>query len=229
MNTQQNIKRFETLMKEINREGIENLMDFIKKSDFYKAPSSTRFHLSTPGGLLQHSLNVYDAMMALCFDNGDSTYSYMVAGKEVAKISRESLIIMTLLHDLCKTYFYKLDYKNQKTYDANKVATADKQQVKHDNNGDFIWETVETYVVEDRIPYGHGEKSVMMIEEFVKLTSQERYAIRWHMGYTDVSQSQQYAIAEAFKLHPIAWALHNADMQASTFMEDDKDNKPNYQ
>ena len=225
MNNEANRIRFEELMGKINRIGVDKLMDYIRKSDFYFAPTSTRFHLSAEGGLLQHSLNVYDALISSLRKNEDGTYSYIVAGKEVDRITEESAIIMSLLHDICKTYFYAKDYKNQKTYDAAKVQAAEGWQVKHDNNGDFIWETVEIFTVDDKIPYGHGEKSVMIIEEFMRLTGQERYAIRWHMGYTDVSSTSQYSIAEAYKKYPIAWALHNADMQASTFMEDEKDNK----
>lgn len=223
MNAGKLIGRFEELMGKVQREGKDGLMEFIRKSDFYTAPTSTRFHLCTEGGLLQHSLNVYDALTA-SLTKTDNGYSYMVAGKEVAQTSEESVIIMALLHDICKTYFYVKDYKNQKTYDEEKVKAAENWQVKHDNNGDFIWETVEIYTIDDKIPYGHGEKSVMMIEQYMHLTGLERYAIRWHMGHADISPTQQYAINEAYKKYPIAWALHNADMMASTFMEDDKDN-----
>jgi len=225
MDNELNKKRFEDLMGKVKRDGVNKLMDYIRKSDFYTAPTSTRFHLSVEGGLLQHSLNVYDAFVSSLRNNEDGTYSYMVAGKEVDRIAEESAIIMALLHDICKTYFYAKDYKNQKTYDAAKVQAAEDWQVKHDNNGDFIWETVEIFTVDDKIPYGHGEKSVMIIDEFMRLTGQEKYAIRWHMGYTDVPPTMQYSISEAYKKYPIAWALHNADVQASTFMEEDKSNK----
>lgn len=227
MNTEKNIERFEALMKKVKREGVDKLMEYIRKSDFYSAPTSTRFHLSVRGGLLQHSLNVYDALIASLIENGrDGAYSYVIAGKEVVKIEDESVVVMALLHDLCKTYFYATETRNRKTYDKEKVAKADPWQVKKDNTGElFIWESYEAYTVDDKVPYGHGEKSVMMIEEYMKLKPVERYAIRWHMGYTDVSPMQQYAISEAFKKYPIAWALHNADMQASTFMEEEEDNK----
>ena len=219
-----NIKRFEELVGNIKREGINELMEYIRKSDFYTAPTSTRFHLSVAGGLLQHSLNVYDALTSSLRDNKDGTYSYMVAGKEVQRVEQESIVIMTLFHDICKTYFYAADTKNQKTYDPEKVAAAESWQVKKDNKGSFIWETIDTYTVDDKIPYGHGEKSVMMVEEYMHLKPVERFAIRWHMGFTDVSPMQQYTIGQAYKKYPIAWALHNADMQASTYMEDEKEN-----
>ena len=225
MNTKENIEIFEALMSKVKREGIDGLMGYIRKSDFYTAPTSTRFHLSVEGGLLQHSLNVYDALVASLKDNGDGTFSYMVAGKEVEKIPEESVILMALVHDICKTYFYAAEIKNRKVYDKDRVeeARAARQQIKNDSNGDYFWESYNGYTVDDQIPYGHGEKSVMIVENYIKLTGMERYAIRWHMGFTDVSPMQQYTISAAYKKYPIAWALHNADMQASTFMEDDTD------
>lgn len=47
------------LLRSVNREGMDELINFIEKSDFFKAPASTRFHGSYEGGLLEHSLNVY--------------------------------------------------------------------------------------------------------------------------------------------------------------------------
>lgn len=197
MDRQANIKRFEDEMSKVNREGIDKLMRYIKGSDMYTAPASTRFHLSVAGGLLQHSLNVLDAMRNDLRANEDGTHSYMVAGKNVATITEESLVIMTLLHDICKTNFYKVVQKWRK--DANNK-----------------WEQYDTFEVEDKVPYGHGEKSVMMIEEFMKLKPEERYAIRWHMGYTE---SDTLSLNNAIDKYPIIWALHSADTKASHFME----------
>ena len=165
MDRQANIDRFEAEMAKVNREGANKLMGYIRKSDMYTAPASTRFHLSVAGGLLQHSLNVLDAFRESLRKNDDGTYSYMVAGKNVATITEESMVIMALLHDICKTNFYTVVMKWRK-----------------DKNNK--WEQYETFEVDDKVPYGHGEKSVMMIEEFMKLKPEERYAIRCHMGYT---------------------------------------------
>ena len=74
-------------------------------------------------------------------------------------IPQESLIIIALLHDICKTNFYKVDFRNAK-------------------NALGVWEKVPYYAVEDTIPYGHGEKSVMMITEYIKLTVEEKYCIK---------------------------------------------------
>ena len=214
---QENIKRFEELMNSVTREGKDKLMDYIKnKTDFYKAPASTQFHLSCEGGLLQHSLNVYDCLMA----KKDSP----IWKKTFEKISDESLIIMALLHDLCKVNFYVKGTKNQKTYDADKVAAAEKWQVKHDAMGDFVWETVLNYEVKDSMPLGHGEKSVMLINCFMHLIDFEIFAIRWHMGFSE-EKSQYKALGEAIEKYPIILALYEADLEASKILEDVSGNK----
>lgn len=221
--TEDNIARFEKLMGEVKGPGVEQLMDYIRKSDFYTAPASTKHHLSVEGGLLQHSLNVYDCLMSRMIKNPTGEYQYIVAGNTVATTDHESLIIMALLHDICKTNFYTKGSKNQKTYDPDKVKKAERWQIKHDNMGDFIWETIETYEVDDKVPYGHGEKSVMMIEEFMKLTAVERYAIRWHMGYTD--DGNKLTLGQAIIKYPLILALHIADQEASSFLEENTGNK----
>lgn len=206
MDRQANIERFEMEMAKVNRPGVDKLMGYLRKSDMYSAPASTRFHLSVTGGLLQHSLNVLDALEGAMRVNEDGTYSYMVAGKNVATITEESLVIMTLLHDVCKTNFYSTVMKWRK-----------------DKNNK--WEQYETFEVDDKVPYGHGEKSVMMIEEFMKLKAEERYAIRWHMGFTE---SDTRSLGNAIDKYPIIWALHTADTAASHFMEELTGNKLAY-
>lgn len=184
------IKSFEELLLSTKREGIEKLLDFIRKSDFYKAPASTRFHSCHEGGLLEHSLNVYDCLTAK---------RQNPIWKDIfASISEESLIIVSLLHDLCKTYFYKVEMRNKKI--------------------DGVWEQVPCYTVEDMIPYGHGEKSVMMIESYIKLTSMERYVIRWHMGFSEPKENYN-PLGCAIKKYPLVWAIHEADNEATYLLE----------
>ena len=135
INTEENIKRFEELMGSVERDGVTELMDYIKnKTDFYTAPASTRFHLSEEGGLLKHSLHVYECLNA---KTSAPIWKDILCG-----VSRETILIVSLLHDICKTYYYTTDYKNQKTYDADKVNSAKPSEIKHDAKGHFIWETV---------------------------------------------------------------------------------------
>lgn len=204
------ISKFEELLSEVKREGIENLLGFIRKSDFYTAPASTRFHLSEEGGLLKHSLHVYECL---------NLKKQSPLWEDVLKnVSRETILIVSLLHDLCKTYYYVTDYKNQKTYDADKVRSASPREVKHDAKGDFIWETVPCYTIDNKYPLGHGSKSVVFILQYIRLSMEEITAITYHMGaYCDSSQWTE--LGQAYDKYPLALALHQADMEATHILE----------
>lgn len=201
MSEQTNIERFEHLLKSTKRAGIEDLIEFICKSDFYTAPASTRFHSCHEGGLLEHSLNVYDRLISKFNDE---------LWKSSVEVGSDSLIIAALLHDLCKSYFYGTELKNKKEYH-------DKGS-KSDSNGRFDWVTVPSYVVDDKIPYGHGEKSVMMIEEYIKLKPIERYAIRWHMGFSEPKENWN-TLGTAMRKYPLILALHMSDLESTYLLE----------
>lgn len=201
----ENIQRFEQLLMATNRAGIENLLEFIRKSDFYTAPASTKFHMSCEGGLLQHSLNVYDALVAKVENNP-------IWKKE---FNSASLAITALLHDLCKTYFYVSEVKNRKVYKENGS--------KMDSNGRYDWESYMGYTIEDQFPYGHGEKSVMMTEQFIRLTAEERYAIRWHMGFSEPKENWNY-LGKTYEKYPLALALSEADLEATYLLEKEDKN-----
>ena len=181
-------EQFIQLLKSVQREGMEDLIKFIENSDFFKAPASTRFHGDFEGGLLQHSLKVYEILR----EKLKHTPNDM-------NISEDTIKIVALLHDICKTNFYKIDYRNAK-------------------NALGAWEKVPYYTVEDTIPYGHGEKSVMMITEYMKLTSEEKYAIRWHMGYTEPKELYN-TIGAAYKKYPLALLVFEADLEATYFFD----------
>jgi hypothetical protein len=182
------IEEFRNLIKSINREGMDNLINFIEKSDFYTAPASTRFHGNYEGGLLEHSMKVYEIL------------KYKVENSVMdIEVSEDTLKIVALLHDICKVNYYKVDYRNAK----NEVG---------------IWEKVPYYTVEDTIPYGHGEKSVMMLTEYIKLTVEEKYCIRWHMGFTEPKELYS-TISAAYKKYPLALLLHEADLEATYFYD----------
>ena len=210
MSDNSNIAKFEELLGEVKREGIENLLGFIRKSDFYTAPASTRFHLSEEGGLLKHSLHVYECLNA--------KLSAPIWKDVLKDTNRETILIVSLLHDLCKTYYYVTDYKNQKTYEVNKVKSASSREVKHDTKGDYIWETVPCYTVDNKYPLGHGSKSVYFILQYIKLTMEEIAAITHHMGaYCDSSLWNE--LGQAYEKYPLALALHQADMEATHILE----------
>lgn len=200
----ENKDRFVSLVRSIDREGINELVEFLEKSDFYTAPASTRFHCSIPEGLLIHSLNVYDM-----FEQKRKTEPYKTV---LGNISDDSSKIVTLFHDICKTYMYETDYKNKKIYSETGS--------KKDEKGRFDWQAVEFYKVNDLVPYGHGEKSVMMLEEFIKLQPIERYAIRWHMGFTEPKENWN-ALGSAIEKYPVILALHESDLEATYLLEKD--------
>lgn len=201
MAKQTNIERFESLLRSTERAGMDNLMEFIRKSDFYTAPASTRYHSCHEGGLLEHTLNVYDRLVSKFNDE---------LWKEKVDVGSDSLIIAALLHDLCKSYFYGTELKNKKVYSDNGT--------KSDSNGRFDWVTVPSYTVDDKIPYGHGEKSVMMIEEYIKLKPMERYAIRWHMGFSEPKENWN-TLGTAMRKYPLILALHMADLESTYLLE----------
>ena len=173
-------EEFINLLKQIDREGMDKLIEFLERTDFFEAPASTRFHGCFKGGLLEHSMKVYEILKTKTEDS-------------------DSVKIIALLHDVCKANFYKVDYRNAK-------------------NEQGVWEKVPYYTVDDTIPYGHGEKSVMMISEFIKLTPEERYAIRWHMGFSEPKELYG-TIGIAYKKYPIALLVHEADLEATYFYD----------
>lgn len=190
-------ERFIEIFKtEIQREGSGALLDYLlsPQSDFFTAPASSRFHNSFPGGLLNHSLNVYDC---LC----DILENDRVLRSMDLNVSKETAAITALLHDLCKVNFYKESTRNVK-----------------DENG--VWQKVPYYEIDDRLPYGHGEKSVYIITGFMRLTREEAFAIRYHMGFSGDSNDRD--VSSAFGMFPLAFALNTADTEASLYIETKK-------
>lgn len=177
----------------IKREGADKLLEYLLSpaSDFFTAPASARYHSSYEGGLCEHSLNVFDCLVGYLESahvKNDLKFSY----------SMESIAIVSLLHDLCKINVYKKGFRNVK-----------------DESG--AWKRVDTFEYDDPMPYGHGEKSVYMISPFMKLTREEAFAIRYHMGYSSTEDPRN--VSAAFEMFPLAFALSVADSEATYFIE----------
>ena len=176
----------------IERSGSVQLLEWLSRTDFFVAPASTKFHCACEQGLVMHSVNVYNVMMQRYFDPETD--------------NRESFAICGLLHDVCKSGFYKISSRNVK------------------NNETGRWEAVPYYTIEDSFPYGHGEKSVFMVERFLKLKPAEAVAIRWHMGgFYCAAKGGEYAINHAYERYPLAVKLHLADIEASYLIEGAQD------
>lgn len=186
---EENQERFIQIYNQyIKREGADNLLDWLINSDFFTAPASSKFHSAYEGGLCEHSLKVFDRYVRLL---------KMEYGEEFSNhISMESVAIIALLHDVCKVDFYKTDYRNVKV--------------------DGQWVQVPYYTVEDKLPYGHGEKSVYIVGSFIKLTREEAICINWHGGgFDERVRGGSYAMAEAYYKFPNAMIFHTADMMAT--------------
>ncbi len=168
----------------IHRDGLEELLKFLESTDFFTAPCSTKFHLCVPGGLCQHSLNVYDRLIRLCIDE---------YGEE---FNEESVAICALFHDICKACYYKTEMRNVK------------------ENGEWVQKPY--YTVDDALPYGHGEKSVYIINGYMRLSREEAMAINWHMGGFDCRvQGGSHAYEAAYSKYKFAVLMHIADLEAT--------------
>lgn len=172
----------------ITREGSAKLLEWLKKSDFFRAPASTKFHSAHAGGLCEHSVKTYYRFL----QNLEMEY----AEEAEEKVSSESAAIIALLHDVCKVNYYKEEMRNVKV--------------------DGEWVQKPYYTVDDALPYGHGEKSVYIISGFMWLTREEAMAINWHMGGFDQRVlGGSYALSDVFYKYPTALLFHLSDVQAT--------------
>lgn len=181
-------EEFNNIFREhVVRDGSEKFLAWLENTDFFTAPASTKFHCACEGGLLLHSLNVYEVLRGKYFEQGDS---------------EESFALCALLHDICKSQYYKTSTRN----------------VKNDETGQ--WEKKAFYMVEDQFPYGHGEKSVFLIERFIRLKIDEAVAIRWHMGgFDDSARGGSFSVSQAYEKYPLAVKLQLSDMEATYLLE----------
>lgn len=188
MNTKE---EFMEIFSAIRRPGADKLLAYLTGSDFFTAPASTKYHGAVEGGLLEHSLNVYSILKSKA--ETDPMWKDRLAG-----VSQETIAIVALLHDICKTNFYDVEMKNRKV--------------------DGMWVQQPEWVCRDKFPIGHGEKSVIMILRYMQLTDEEIYAIRWHMGPYSGDKDWQN-ISAAFSQCPLALALFESDMEATYLCE----------
>lgn len=189
--------RFLDLLRSTKREGIEDLICWIESTDFFSAPASTRYHDSFEGGLLQHSLRVYDWLKALA----DFYSKTPLAAGPLKELTPDSIILVALCHDFCKIGCYKTEMRWRKD--------------QHNR-----WEQYPTYKFEEDFAFGgHGSKSVFLVQHFIKLTPTEAAAINCHMGATD--ESPYGKTGAVFDASPLAWLLHVADEAASFNIKED--------
>ena len=187
----------EIVAENIHREGIDDLMEYLYQSDFFKSPASTKYHGSYEGGLAEHSINVYYSLL--------DTLQFFYGVDWEKRYSKETVAIVSLFHDLCKIGRYKMEKKNMKNTETG------------------AWEEKFVYVYNSEWHnVGHGAKSIMTIMDYMYLTDIEKEAIYWHMGAYDVSQySTVQGLCDIFRRNTLAYALHSADMDATYITENE--------
>lgn len=183
--------RFMELLESVKRDGMDELKVWlIKESDFFTAPASNQYHGACEGGLVEHSLAVYENM--------DLIMQTFAVKDWFSGYNHESVILVSLLHDICKANFYTIEYRNRK-------------------NESGQWEKYPYYAFDDKFPCGHGEKSVIILQKYIRLTDEEIMALRWHMGLSDTDYGNRQSMSKAFSEYPLAVALHMADLTTCYF------------
>lgn len=182
------------------REGIEKVIKNLERLGFFTAPASTKYHLNYPGGLMLHSWNVYKTAMML------RQQMIQIKPELEERLPVDSVIIASLLHDVCKSDIYKETLLNRK-------------------NDQGIWEKVPGYEIDcSNFPMGHGEKSVIMLVSMgLKLTKDEMLAIRWHMTAWELafqSFEQKSNLQTARNIAPLCVIVQSADGLASSLLEE---------
>lgn len=179
----------------IERDGHRNLLAWLEReTDFFTAPASTKHHGANPGGLLEHSLNVYHRLREIVIRE---TFGF-TGGADLADGIEETVAVLGLLHDVCKVNCYIPEKKRRRNPDTG------------------AWEDYQGYVFQDPLPLGHGKKSLFLIQRHMDLTDEEAMAIRWHMGaYDDAVRGGSRAMTAAMEKCRWVWWLQEADMCAT--------------
>ena len=201
MDLEANKNRFIEILSSINRKGVDEMIEYLKDSDFFIAPASTKYHCNFLGGLCKHSLNVYDNIMAL-----NNLYNL--------NIDDDSLALVSLLHDVSKVNFYEEYFQNKKLYSP--------QGSKYDEGGRYDWVSVKSYKIKEpelRMVSGeHGFNSYMIIKNYINLSDEEITAIvNHHLGMDNGYCFKD--MNEVCDRYPIVTLLHLADMCSVYFTE----------
>lgn len=178
--------RFVNMLTSTGRKGMPEFITYLtSETDFFTAPASSNNHGNYKGGLLEHSLIVHENLVKI-------TQLFNL------EVDPNTIIIASLLHDLCKANFYKADTKNVK-------------------NEKGQWEKVPYFSIDDETPLGHGEKSALILQRYMLLTMEELMAIRWHMaGFDDAAKNYAggLSLTNAMNKYPLIAAIHIADLAA---------------
>lgn len=200
MDKEKNKQKFIELLKSTARDGMDYVIEDLEHDGFFEAPASAGHHLNVAGGLCEHSLNVCRA--ALMIWEGMK----QLDPASMNSVKRESVIIASLLHDVCKTDIYHRTVKKRK------------------NKTTGLWEDSEGYAISyKKFPMGHGEKSVIqLLLSGLDLHDDEMLAIRWHMGAFGLnfnSYEDERCYDTARMEYPLCAIVQCADGLAAAVME----------
>ena len=198
MAKQDKINLFESLLMSTGRTGMDKVIEYLRKTDFYDAPASAKYHSNYDTGLLDHSLMVYNLAEAF-FEK-----MKMIDPELAVSIPEESIIVSALLHDVCKICFYR-------------------KTIKWKKNEHNDWMQYDGYEIEDSFPIGHGEKSVIMLLKLgLDINPCEMLAIRYHMGSWDgamLTNDVKFSYQTAMNMCPLMTIVQNADSTSSLLFE----------
>lgn len=192
-------KEFIDLLKKTDRQGVDEVIENLEDLGFFIAPASTNFHSNCREGLLQHSVKVCrvglmlrEQMIQMNPDLDDL-------------LPFDSVILATLLHDVCKSEIYKPAVKKRKNHYG-------------------IWEEYNGYDVNySQFPLGHGEKSVIVLLRMgLDMTDEEIMAIRWHMTAWDLafqSPEMKSNLNAAKDKTPLCCLVQTADALSTNMLE----------
>lgn len=184
-----------TELSTIQREGINELIDYLSnKTDYFTAPASTKYHSNFEGGLAEHSHKVTQL-----FREKNERFNL--------GLSEDTIKICGYGHDICKCCFYSKGKKNVKE---------GKKPDGRDN-----WVEKEVWEIDDKLPLGHGEKSIILLQRFIPLSTEEVMIIRWHMGIPEDYMSKK-SYEKATEKYKSIIAFHSADLESSYLLEEVK-------
>ena len=191
---------FIEILSGTGRPGIDSVLNKLDETGFFDAPASSKFHLSCKGGLLEHSVNVYNAALMV------REQIIKVRPELEEQLPLDSIAICALLHDTCKCDIYKEGILSRK-------------------NADGYWEKYVGYQVDYNagLPIGHGEKSVILLLSWgLELKPEEMLAIRWHMSAWDMpmqSPEHKESFNAAKAKSPLVSLIQTADGIATGLLE----------
>lgn len=165
--------------------GITSCIEWLVGTDFFTAPASTQYHEAFPGGLVHHTLKVYDELLSIL----------MLPKFET--VNKDDAILVALVHDWCKIGLYEKFMRNVKNEETGK------------------WEQVPSYRHNQKgIPLGHGVTSMFIASKFFRLSNDQVAAIRWHMNAWNVAPNEMNDLQAANETYPLVHAIQFADQLA---------------